>query len=85
MNQIVNVGLRLSATAARDPDGVAVAEPAGRDALGKRRYRQVTFRQLEDDSNLIADGLRWLGVVPGTRLVLMVRPSIDFISLAPFL
>ena len=81
MTSIVNVGFRLSATAVRDPDGVAVAEPGGRDAQGKRRYRQVTFRQLEDDSNLLADGLRSLGVAPGTRLVLMVRPSIDFISL----
>ncbi len=81
MNHIVNVGLRLSVTAARDPDGIAVAEPAGRDAQGKRRYRQVTFRQLEDDSNLLADGLRSLGVSDQTRMVLMVRPSIDFISL----
>jgi acyl-coenzyme A synthetase/AMP-(fatty) acid ligase len=80
-NPIVNVGLRLSATAARDPDGVAIAEPGGRDAQGKRRYRQITFRQLEDDSNLLADGLWSLGVTPGTRLALMVPPSIDFISL----
>jgi len=81
MTHIVNVALRLSATAARDPDGIAVAEPAGRDAQGKRRYRQVTFRQLENDSNLLADGLRSLGVSHQTRMVLMVRPSIDFISL----
>ena len=81
MNSIVNVGLRLSATAARDPDGIAIAEPGGRDAQGKRRYRQITFRELELDSNLLADGLQTLGIAPGTRLVLMVRPSIDFISL----
>ncbi len=81
MNETVNVSSRLAATAAADPDGVAVAEPAGRDAQGKRRYRQISFRQLEDDSNLLADGLQSLGVAPGTRLVLMVRPSIDFISL----
>jgi acyl-CoA synthetase (AMP-forming)/AMP-acid ligase II len=81
MKPTVNVGSRLSATAAIDPDGLAVVEPAGRDAAGKRRYRQVTFRQLDDDSNLLADGLRGLGVTPGTRLALLVRPSIDFISL----
>jgi len=81
MTHIVNVALRLSATAARDPDGIAVAEPAGRDAQGKLRYRQVSFRQLEDDSNLLADGLRSLGVSDQTRMVLMVRPSIDFIAL----
>lgn len=81
MDASVNVGLRLAAAAARDPDGVAIVEPAGRDVGGKRRYRQISFRQLEDDSNLLADGLRSLGVAPGMRIVLMVRPSIDFVSL----
>jgi acyl-CoA synthetase (AMP-forming)/AMP-acid ligase II len=81
MQQVVNVGLRLSATARSDPDGVAVVEPAGRDRSGRRRYRQVSFRQLDQDSSRIAAGLHALGAQPGTRLVLMVRPSIDFIAL----
>ena len=76
-----NVGLRLSDTAARDPDGIAVVEPLGRDASGRRQYRHVTFRRLDEDSHLLADGLHALGVTPGTRLALMVRPSIDFIAL----
>ena len=78
---VVNVGLRLSETARQDPDGMAVAMPRGRDAAGKRIYQTLTFRQLDDDSNLLADGLSAMGVRPGTRLVLMVPPSIDFISL----
>jgi acyl-CoA synthetase (AMP-forming)/AMP-acid ligase II len=78
---VVNVGLRLSATAATNPAGVAVAMPRGRDAAGKRIYESVTFRELDNDSNLLADGLMTLGAKPGTRLVLMVPPSIDFISL----
>ena len=41
----------------------------------------LTFRELDDDSNLLADGLASMGVRPGMRLVLMVPPSIDFISL----
>ena len=77
----VNVGLRLAETARLDPDGVAVVEPAGRDASGRRQYNQVSFRELEDDSNLLADGLRQMGMPRGARIVLMVRPSIDFISL----
>jgi len=81
MAEIVNVGLRLTATAQKDPDGVAVVEPLGRDRNGKRRYRHLTFRELDEDSSLLADGLRMLGGDPETRLVLMVRPSIDFISL----
>lgn len=81
MAETVNVGLRLTATAQIDPDGIAVVEPLGRDKNGKRQYRHLTFRQLDEDSNLLADGLRQLGAGPDTRLVLMVRPSIDFISL----
>jgi len=81
MEEPVNVGFRLSQTARRDPNGIAVAEPGKRGPDGRRQYRQVTFRQLDDDSNLLADGLRAMGVQPGTRLALMVRPGIDFISL----
>src|SRR5437660_7634294 len=55
--------------------------PRGRDRAGKRIYESVTFRELDDDSNLLADGLAAMGVRPGMRLVLMVPPSIDFISL----
>ena len=78
---IVNVGVRLSAMARERPEQIAVVEPLGRDAGGKRRYRSLTFRELDDDSNLLADGLWSIGARPGTRLVLLVRPSIDFISL----
>jgi acyl-CoA synthetase (AMP-forming)/AMP-acid ligase II len=81
MSGIVNVGLRLSETAKQNPDGVAIAMPRGRDAAGHRIYDSLTFRELDDDSNLLADGLASMGVRPDTRLVLMVPPSIDFISL----
>lgn len=78
---VVNVGFRLSDTARHDPNGVAIAMPRGRDASGKRIYETLTFRELDEDSNLLADGLAAMGVQPGTRMVLMVPPSIDFISL----
>jgi olefin beta-lactone synthetase len=81
MHHTVNVGLRLSRTAADNPNGIAIAMPRGRDRTGKRIYQTVTFRQLEEDSNLLADGLWALGAIRGTRLVLMVPPSIDFIAL----
>src|SRR5438874_2301054 len=55
--------------------------PRGRDSAGKRIYQTVTFRELDDDSNLLAAGLWSMGVRPGMRLVLMVPPGIDFISL----
>jgi len=81
MSAVVNVGLRLSETARQNPNGIAIAMPRGREASGKRIYQTRTFRELDDDSNLLADGLAAMGVRPGMRLVLMVPPSIDFISL----
>lgn len=80
-SQTVNVALRLSAVAKQRPDAVAVVESAGCDRQGKRQYRQITFREMDDDSNRIAAGLLRMGVRPGTRLALLVRPGIDFVSL----
>ncbi len=76
-----NVARRLSEIVRLMPDAVAVAEPAGYSWNGKRIYRKATFAELEADSNRISDGLRKLGVRQGTRLALLVRPGIEFISL----
>lgn len=81
MEATCNVGGRLSIMAQAMPNAVAVVEPLGYDSDRRRRYRQMTFRELNDDSNRIARGLWTMGVSPGTRLALLVRPSIDFISL----
>ena len=78
--QIVNVANRLSDMAQHVPDQVAVAVP-GRYEGGRRRYQTISFRELDHDSSIIASGLRRLGVSRGDRLVLMVRPGIDFVSL----
>ena len=80
-NSGCNVGWRLTAMARAIPDAVCVVEPIGRNVRKNRRYRQVTFRELDEDSTRIASNLRGMGVEPGTRLALMVRPGIDFISL----
>ena len=77
----LNVAARLTATAQAMPDGVAVVEPLGHDRRGKRQYRHVTFGELDQDSERIARGLVAMGVRPGTRLALLVRPGIDFITL----
>jgi acyl-CoA synthetase (AMP-forming)/AMP-acid ligase II len=76
-----NVAALLHDTAARDGDGMAIAEPLGHDWHGRRKYRQITFRELAQDSSLIAGGLRALGARPGMRIALLVRPGIDFIAL----
>src|SRR5687768_5881287 len=79
--EIVNVAARLAATARSNPDGLAVVMPQGRDKSGKRQYATITFRELEADTNRIAAGLRRIGIRPGTKIVLLVKPSIDFVAL----
>jgi acyl-CoA synthetase (AMP-forming)/AMP-acid ligase II len=94
MDTLLNVARRLTLMAQARPDAPAVVEPLGYNsprpqagegpgvrAVAQRLYRHVTFCQLDQDSDRIARGLRTLGVAPGTRLALLVRPGIDFISL----
>jgi len=76
-----NVARRLSAMARKIPGSIAVAMPARRKQSGRRQYQSVTFKQLDDDSDQLARALRQLGVQNGTRIALLVRPSIDFIAL----
>jgi olefin beta-lactone synthetase len=77
----VNVARRLAATAARMPDALAVVVPRSRGSNGRRRYDTYTFRQLDEESNRLASGLRDLGVAPRTRIALLVRPGMEFIAL----
>ena len=77
----INVARRLPTMAARMGDALAVVVPRSRYSKGQRRYDTFTFRQLEADSNRLASGLRNWGVKPGTRIALLVRPSMEFISL----
>ncbi len=72
-----NVAGHLTAAAARDPDRLAVIVPSG-DGPGESR---LTYRQLDEESDLLAAGLRSLGFGPGARGVVMVRPSLDFFAL----
>ena len=78
---LVNIGARLTETALRMPDAIAVVMPTGRNSEGSQRYSTRTFSELDDESNRIAAGLQAMGVRPGTRLILLVPPSINFVSL----
>ena len=71
------------------PDIIAVACPqrgsAGRYRAQRRKsgaaYATATFAELEPDATRIARGLAAWGVPPGTRLALLVRPGIEFVTL----
>lgn len=78
---IYNVGLLLDEVAQTRPDAVAIAVAGRRNPAGDRVYETISFADLSKDSTTIAAGLAQMGVSPGTRLALMVRPGIDFVSL----
>jgi len=75
----VNVARRLLAMAERMPGEIAVAVP--RKGRGRFTYERCTFAELEAETNRIASGLRAMGVTPGTRIALLVKPSREFIAL----
>jgi olefin beta-lactone synthetase len=77
----VNVAHRLTLQAQARPDEVALAEPLGYGANGKRQYRSLTFRELDEDSDRIAAGLKRMGVKRGTRIAILIPQSIEFVSI----
>ena len=81
MSDQVNIAERLRESARLYPHQKAVVFPVGRDSLGRVTYSHLTFTQLDDESDRLATGLVDFGVQPGHRLVLMVRPSLEFIAL----
>ena len=76
-----NIAIHLSRMALRQPHTLAVVVPDGRDRGGRVRYTHMTYRQLDQDSDLIAQGFKAVGMNRATRAVVMVRPSLDFFSL----
>lgn len=81
----MNVAQFLSEFAADQPDQLAIAAPKpavahDRELALEKRYSTITFSELDDISTRLAAGLTQMGVTPGTRLALLVPPSIDFIT-----
>ncbi len=77
----VNIATRLQEAAHCSPEGPAVVQPRGRGKDGAYRYDVWTFRELDELSDRLAAGLVGMGVTPGTRLVLFVPFSREFLAL----
>jgi acyl-CoA synthetase (AMP-forming)/AMP-acid ligase II len=67
-----NIADRLRESARSWPERVAVID---------QRDRRRTFAELDREVDLLVAGLQSLGLKPGQRIVLMVRPGIEFIAL----
>lgn len=77
-----NIADHLPRAAAERPHQRAVVVPAGRDAAGRRLYAHATVAQLYALADRYAHGMSRSGVAPGDKVLLMVRPSIEFAAIA---
>jgi acyl-CoA synthetase (AMP-forming)/AMP-acid ligase II len=85
----LNVADRLTKFARALPDSHAVVSPhrSGSDRQKRRRgasgafYDTISFAELEVEVARVAAGLCAWGVPKGTRLALLVKPGIDFVTL----
>ena len=77
----LNIADRLQRLAAQYPHQRAVVVPDRYDAGGRRTYAHQTFAQLEATIDTYAHGLVALGLEPGMRTLLMVKPSLEFFGL----
>src|SRR5882757_10637106 len=85
----LNVTDRLAKFARAMPDSIAVVCPHRRVSarykpqrgISGATYDSVTFSELDADVTRIANGLATWGVPKGTRLALLVKPGIEFVTL----
>lgn len=78
MTHYTNIAKSLKKSADNYPFKRAVVYPASRDRSGRVLYSQLTFRQLDQQSDNLAAGLDSIGIGRGTRTILMVPPGMDF-------
>ena len=78
MTRYTNIAQSLKQSAEKFPFKRAVVYPASRDRAGRVLYSQLTFRQLDEQSDRLAAGLDSIGIGRGTRTILMVTPGMDF-------
>ncbi|MCK5696314.1 MAG: AMP-binding protein, partial [Desulfobacula sp.] len=82
MTTYTNISLGLKKTQEKYPHKRAVVCPAGRDKNGRVLYSQMTFAQLERQSDKLAFGLERIGIIRETRTILMVTPGMEFFIIA---
>ena len=77
----VNVARFLPAMAQRQPEQLALRIPRGRTPDGRIRYLDLTFAQLDAETDAWAHRLTQAGIARGTRVLLLVRPGLSLIAL----
>ncbi len=78
----VNMAQLLRERAQKHPDKVAVIVPGPRTLFGgPQGWQQMTYRELEAETDRIAHGLAKIGIKRGMHVTLMVKPSLEFFAL----
>ncbi|MFN2436155.1 MAG: fatty acid CoA ligase family protein [Desulfotignum sp.] len=78
MTTYTNIAESLTKTARNMPYKRAVVYPAGRTRDNHVLYSHLTFKQLDLLSDRLGAGLENIGIVRGTRTILMVPPGMEF-------
>ena len=73
--QTFNIASYLPRMAQALPDQPAVIVPL------RRGWRRLTFAELESRSNRCANGLEGVGITRGDRVIVMVKPGLNFFAL----
>lgn len=77
----VNIASHLPVMAEKQPDTYAVVKQSKKKLKEASYDVAYTYKQLNEVSDLIANGLEEYGIKKGTRTVLMVKPGLDFFAL----
>jgi olefin beta-lactone synthetase len=78
MTKYTNIAHSLKISTEKHPYKRAIVYPDGKDKKGRILYSQMTFQQLEKESDRLTFGLERVGIIRGTRTILMVPPGMDF-------
>ncbi len=78
MTKFTNISLSLEKTAELYPYKRAVVYPDGRDKNNRVLYSQITLSQLDSLSDSLAFGLESIGIIRGTRTIIMITPGMEF-------
>ena len=81
MTSVQNIAAHLTHRASVAPYQIALYAPSGQVRSGKTGYHHLTYAQLDAEVNLLAQGFAAEGLRPGTRVAMMVPPSLPFFVL----
>lgn len=80
MKEVPNIACRIEAQADLRPTKTAIQFPL-RARAGVMKYQALSFKEFEQSASHFALGLTHYGVKKGDRVLLFVRPSLDFPAL----